>query len=284
MLDPDKLRLVVDDRRVLLQRSNVIFWLYAVQGYATKPYVAVLRGPSGRNVLEDSPADHVHHHGIWWGHGDVNGVDFYLEVAPDAGLIVQTSVDVIDDAPRWGFASDLEWRAPSGEVLIGERRSLLLHARDETHYTLDCDSTYTMRVDAAFGDTKESVMPGLRVAEALTPVCGGAIRNSEGGVGEADCMGKPAAWLDYSAPRTAMYGLAEVTDGITTMSHPSNDPHPPVFFARDYGPSSPWQGNHFTGPSSHAAGSALRARHRFLVHDGSVDLAAAYDTYVKEMR
>jgi len=66
------------------------------------------------------------------------------------------------------------------------------------------------------------------------------------------------------------------------MSHPSNDPQP--FFARDYGPSSPWQGNHFTGPSSQAAGSALRARHRFLVHDGSVDLDAAYEAYLKEVR
>ncbi|MEX2538306.1 MAG: DUF6807 family protein, partial [Actinomycetota bacterium] len=79
-LDPEGLELVVDDRRFLVQRDNMIAFLYAYRGYSNKPYIPVLRGPSGRNVLEDSPVDHVHHHGIWWGHGDVNGIDFYLEV------------------------------------------------------------------------------------------------------------------------------------------------------------------------------------------------------------
>src|SRR5206468_9597888 len=120
-LDPDGLELVVDDRRLLLHKDNHIALLYALSGYTNKPYIAVLRGPSGRNVLEDSPGDHVHHHGVWRGHGDVNGVDFYLEVpAPGRrrGRIEHVDFTETTDAdPRYGFVESLRWFDDKDEVL-----------------------------------------------------------------------------------------------------------------------------------------------------------------------
>src|SRR4029079_19423406 len=115
---------------------------------------------------------HVHHHGIWWGHGDVSGVDFYLEVpAPGRrlGRIEHAAFDdVVDANPRFGFTQRLQWFDDNDEIVIDEMRSVDLRYRDGSHATLDLHSTYTATRDLEFGTTKESVLPGIRMAEALT--------------------------------------------------------------------------------------------------------------------
>jgi hypothetical protein len=288
-LDPEGLELVVDDSRFLLHRDNHIAFLYAFRGYTNKPYIAVLRGPSGRNVLEDSPGDHVHHHGVWWGHGDVNGVDFYLEVpAPGRRLGRIEHVDFEEaaaDTPRFGLTEALRWVDETDDVMIEERRSIRGCFCDETHYVLDLDSTYTARRDLEFGTTKESVLPGIRMAEALTAVCGGHIRASTGERGESRNFGQPAQWFDYWGERKAMYGLGDVTEGVAVFDHPSNPNHPNPIFVRAYGPNSPFQGHHFTGPAKLGAGEHWRYRHRLVVHAGNTEdakIADKYEDWVKE--
>lgn len=279
----DGVRLVLDDSRFLVEHSNEVHLLYLARSYTNKPFVQCLRGPSGRNMLEDSPADHCHHHGVWWGHGDVNGVDFYLEVPREGarfGRIEHRGWDeIVDDHPHFGFFESLDWVDDTGARVIEERRSLQLHLADKDWYTLDLDSSYTAQQDIAFGDTKESVMPSLRVAEGLSGYCGGTITNSRGGVGEEDTMGREAEWVDYSNTRRRVYGGAEITEGMAVFDHPSNALHPPKFFCRSYGPLAPWQGNWFIGPSTLGAGQSLRARHRLLVHEGDVNEAAIADKY-----
>lgn len=291
LVHPDTLGLVVDDHRFLLQRDNVIALLYVVRGYATKPYIATLMGPSGRNVLEDSPMDHVHHHGVWWGHGDVDGVDFYLEVPAEGRRLGRIEhrdfTDVVEDSPRFGFTERLEWVDDSGEVLIGERRSLLAHYAHKAWYTIDLDSTYTAERDLSFGTTKESVLPGIRVADDLVEVCGGTITSSAGGRGEQEVMGERVEWYDYSGTRQAAYGLGTTTEGIACFDHPDNPNHPNPVFVRAYGPTSPFQGHHFTGATTLAAGQAWRYRHRLLVHYGDTDEADVeghHQTWLEEAR
>jgi hypothetical protein len=278
-LDPDGLTLVLDDSRFLVQRDNHIAFLYAYRGYTNKPYIAVLRGPSGRNVLEDSPGDHVHHHGVWWGHGDVNGVDFYLEVpAPGRrlGRIEHNEfTETTDDVTRFGFV----------DVLLDEDRRVSVTFRDPTYYTVDLDSSYTARRNLSFGTTKESVLPGIRMAEALTGVCGGHIRSSTGAHGESRIFGQPAQWFDYWGERKAIYGIADVVEGVAVFDHPSNPNHPNPPFVRAYGPNSPFQGHHFTGETSLALGDSWRYRHRLVVHDGDTDqadIAGKYEAWTRE--
>jgi hypothetical protein len=287
-LDPEGLELVVDEQRFLLHADNHIAFLYALRGYTNKPYIAVLRGPSGRNVLEDSPADHVHHHGVWWGHGDVNGVDFYLEApAPGRrlGRIEHVSFDDITDEPRhYGFVQQLVWIDDESEPMIDERRAVDIHFRDEEHYTVDLDSTYTARRSLAFGTTKESVLPGIRMAEQLTAVCGGHIRTSGGGKGESRNFGQPREWFDYWGERKAIYGLADVVEGVAVFDHPSNPNHPNPVFVRAYGPNSPFQGHHFTGETTLDAGGSWRYRHRLVIHAGDTEEAGIeqkYDEWAK---
>jgi hypothetical protein len=279
----DGARLVVDDSRFLVEQGNSIVLLYAFRNWTNKPYVQCLRGPSGRNVLEDSPADHVHHHGVWWGHGDVNGVDFYLEVPRPGsryGAIVHRSFEeTVDDHPRFGFVDLLDWVDDAERTLISERRSLLLHLADPEFYTVDLESSYTALEGLHLGDTKESVLPSLRLAESLTGLSGGTITNSRGGVGEEQTMGVQAEWVDYSGTRFRVSGRGEATEGIAVLDHPSNPNHPPKFFCRAYGPLCPWQGNWFTGPSDLGAGETISARHRLVVHAGDVNEASIADRY-----
>src|SRR5205823_14255299 len=175
------------------------------RGAGREPFIRTLVGPSGRNMLDAPAADHAHHLGIWWGHGDVNGVDFYLELPRDglpAGRIEHLAFDeVVDDAPRFGFREWLRWTEPGGEILIEEQRSLLVDFTHDLRYTLDLESAYTATRTLVFGDTKESVLPGIRPAAHLSVLGGATMVNSHGGVGEAECMGKAAAWLDVSTTR-----------------------------------------------------------------------------------
>lgn len=283
--DPEVL---VDDHRFVVRGSDYavdfVSLAYHTRASQRRPYLATLVGPSGRNVLECPPADHAHHLGIWWGHGDVNGVDFYLELERDDmahGRIEHVAFDeIVDDAPWFGFDESLEWRDPDGEVLLTERRILLAHFADDHWYTIDLDSTYTAATDLTFGDTKESVLPGIRPAEALVPWGGGTMTNARGGVGEQACMGEAAEWLDCSGHRRGLWHR-EYDEGIAIFDHPANPGHPAVWFARDYGPLSPFQGHHFTGPAPLAAGGEIRSRHRILVHEGDAAAAGVAGHYAR---
>ena len=286
-LDPEGLELVVDDNRFLLHRDNHIMFLYAYRGYANKPYIAVLRGPSGKNVLEDSPGDHVHHHGVWWGHGDINGVDYYLEVPAEGrrlGRIDHVAFDtIVNEPPTYGFEERLAWHDDNDDVVINEVRFVIVRFRDADHYTVDLTSTYTATRDLDFGTTKESVLPGIRMAEALTCVSGGHIRTSAGIGGETRNWGEPREWFDYWGDRKAMYGLADLKEGVAVFDHPENPNFPNPVFVRAYGPNSPFQGHHFTGPAHLGPQESWRYRHRLVIHTGDTDeadIAGKYTAWV----
>ncbi len=65
--------------------------VYSFSPQAFKPYIKALYTASGRNVLRDSPSDHLHHHALMYGI-KVNGINFWEEV-PGSGVqrVIQTS-------------------------------------------------------------------------------------------------------------------------------------------------------------------------------------------------
>jgi hypothetical protein len=275
----------LDDARFVVHSSDFVSLAYVFRGPGRKPYLLTLVGPSGRNMLEAPAADHAHHLGIWWGHGDVNGIDFYLELPrPDlpAGRIEHVDfTTIVDDPPRFGFTERLRWQAPDDDTVIEETRILHANFAGVDHYTVDLDSTYTAACPIVFGDTKESVLPGIRLAERLTVNGGGTMTNSHGQVNEAATMGQPAAWIDCSTSRPGVW-WGEAAEGIACFDHPDNPHHEPIWFARDYGVFSPFEGHHFLGGGTLAAHESIRVRHRILVHAGSTDtadIAGHYRTY-----
>jgi hypothetical protein len=266
----------VDDARFIVHSTDFVSLAYVFRGPGRKPYLPTLVGPSGRNMLEAPAADHAHHLGIWWGHGDVNGIDFYLELPRAdlaAGRIEHVEfTEIVDDAPRFGFTERLRWQAPDRNTVIEETRTLYADFTGEAQYTVDLDSTYTAAGPIVFGDTKESVLSGIRLAERLTVNGGGTMTNSHGQVNEAAAMGQPAAWIDCTTARKGLW-WNELTEGIACFDHPGNPHHEPVWFARDYGVFSPFEGHHFLGGGTLAAGESIRARHRIFVHAGTTEAA-----------
>jgi hypothetical protein len=278
--------LTADDDQVVVSAQGC-FVTFRYQAGGGRPHVATLCGPSGRNLLEDSPVDHFHHRGVWWGHGDVNGVDYYLELpgGPSDGPAQRGCVahvgwrSVIDDTPRFGFVEALEWRSPSGAVVLAEDRSVLVHLAGPDYYTVDLASTYTAHIDVTFGDTKEAALPGIRVAEVLTSAGGGTICNSEGATGEADTFGIPAGWLDISGERPLIYLGGRLVEGLACFDHPSNPGYPNRWFTRAYGPVSPFPGHQFYDERFLAAGASFRRCHRLVIHRGDAFEAGIAEQY-----
>lgn len=287
-------RLVHDEHRFVVHGEYYFVLLRYVTGSGHgRPYLATVCGPSGRNMVEDAPVDHLHHHGVWWGHGDINGVDCYLELPGGDGPADRGSVTherwltIVDEADRhrFGFVEEVTWRDHRGDALIHEERALTLQLGAPDHYTVDLDSTYVAARDLRFGDTKESVLPGIRIAETLTPLAGGTITSSTGATGEDATMGQSAQWIDVSGPRRIAVLGEELTEGIACLDHPTNPGHPQRFFTRAYGPISPFPGHYFHRDRSLAAGAKLRLRHQLVVHRhdaAGADVAGHYERYSQE--
>ncbi len=258
-----------------------------------KPYLHPLRSASGKIVtrgypMEDVPGethDHPHHRGLWFSHGDVNGLDFWGNEArgPKFGRIVLSKVDGLSDGKESGtIDATFDWRDPSGNVLITETRKMVFYGQPKTR-TIDFDITLTARQKVTFGDTKEGTF-AVRLAPGLEephkgapaqPARTGHLVDSQGREGEEQVWGKRADWADY-------YGVLEGEPlGIAIFDHPANPRHPTYWHARSYGL---FAANIFgvhdfendktkNGSLTLAPGETLRFRYRVVIHPGDVHSA-----------
>ncbi|MDQ6708300.1 MAG: PmoA family protein [Acidobacteriota bacterium] len=266
-----------------------------------KPYLHPLRAATGTIVTRHFPmetvqgdsTDHPHHRGLWFGHGDVNGFDFwsadpFYKDNPQIGRIVVKSIDRLKSGAEAGSAdATLEWREPTGKPLLAEKRGMVFHAGKDRE--IDFDFILTALVPVTFGDTKEGTF-AMRLAAGLeypqkkgpaSPVRTGTMVNSEGGKGEAQCWGKRANWMDY-------YGELEGENvGIAIFDHPGNPRHPTYWHTRAYGlfAANIFGLRDFTGDKNAngsltlKTGETLRFRYRVIIHPGDVDTAGIAERY-----
>jgi hypothetical protein len=97
-----------------------------------KPYIAQLYAPGPRPValLDDSPPDHFHHHGLMFAIS-VDGTDFWTEKKSGGSFGRQVPVKTDPATDASGFTRRLQWVAPAGEVLLEETRSVAVRAAGE---------------------------------------------------------------------------------------------------------------------------------------------------------
>ena len=90
-----------------------------------KAYVKELRTPGGVQVLLDSPADHIHHHGLMLALG-ADGVDFWTEKPPETmgRQAARGPAGVAGNVLR----QTLDWQAPGGANVLAETRQIALRA------------------------------------------------------------------------------------------------------------------------------------------------------------
>lgn len=252
---------------------------------ADRPYFHPLLGPGGREMTRAFPMrdvageerDHPHHRSLWFAHGSVNGLDFWLG-GENGPRIVATGIDGVVEGPVFGgFTARHEWRSPEGRVVLSDERVFRAFAVPEGAKLFDY--AVTLRAThgpVVFGDTKEGTM-ALRLAETLRltgAVASGRAVNARGVAG-ADVWGKRAEWIDYSGT------VAGAEVGVAVFDHPSNPRHPTWWHARDYGllAANPFGVHDFekaaegTGDFALASGESARFLYGFYLHAGGPDEA-----------
>lgn len=250
-----------------------------------KPFLYPLRTASGVTVSRGYPiepregeeSDHAWHRGIWYGHGDISGHDFWRELGRDkTGIMVPLSSPMTEDgAERGTVEMRFGLQAAAGE-LIGSvlQRYTIWQSGDSNRIdavlTLDADRGQELR----FGDTEDGGF-AMRLADEFRQERGAVLRNSAGSLGTENIWGAAARWVDYSAE---VDGKAA---GVAILDHPSNLRHPSRWHARGYSlcSANPFGLRDFTGDEgadgSHVVpeGSALTLRYRVIIHEGGTSPA-----------
>jgi hypothetical protein len=261
-------------------------------GATMKPYLAPIRASSGKIITRRWPMetsqgeskDHPHHTGLWFTHGDVNGLDFWgnLKEGPKFGKVV---VDKITTAKGGGKSGEIafegRWLTPDGKPLLRETRRMTFRA-DGQNRIIDLDITLTALDQAVkFGDTKEGFF-AIRLADKLAEKGGtGTMTNAEGAQKMNNVWGKPSPWVDYSGT------LDGEQLGIAIFDHTQNPKHPTTWHSRDYGlfAANAFGDHDFYNDKSRDGsltvqpGKSVRFRYRVLIHPGDTTTAKIGDQY-----
>src|SRR6266566_6595576 len=254
-------------RRVDVLVDGKPFTSYIYPTTLKKPTLYPVRSASGAVVtrgwpLEPRPGervDHPHQVGLWFDHGDVNGLDFWnnSDAIPPAraakmGTILHRAVRRAEGGPDEGVLEvTAEWVNYQGKPLLREDTRFVFRAADGLR-GIDRITTLTALGQAVtFTDNKEGLI-GMRVARALeqpsttpevfTDAAGhtttvpmlnndgvtGRYRSSEGLVGDS-VWGTRGRWTMLSG---AVQGEAAT---IAILDHPRNVGFPTFWHARGYG-------------------------------------------------
>jgi hypothetical protein len=251
-----------------------------------KVYVKQWSTPNGRQVLRDSPHDHVHHHALMYAIG-ADDVDFWVENPngkPGSQLPrgqPAVTVSDADGAKRATISQAIDWTCADGKRRLFEKREI----------TLDLDTIpgasllqWQTRFTPAEGLDKAELWGrhyfglGLRMVQSMDAV--GTFINSAGETG-VQVRGTeyvvPAAWCAYTAP----------VDGepvtIAMFCHKDNVRHPTKWFTMT---------KHFAylsatlnlwkEPMTLTANKPLDLRYGVVLWDGKIEkdvIQQAYDTF-----
>ena len=280
-----------------------------------RPYLHPLRSASGKVVNRSFPAgqlpgettDHPHHAGLFYGHGDVNGYNYWAiqNVATPASkadatmgrIVLKQVVSVKSGKESGSLDAVFNWLTPEGKPLLTETRKMTFYA-DPTLRIIDFDFDFAAIDKVVFRDTKEGTF-AMRMATALEEppakekpgtsekpsMPTGKLVNAQGGEREANVWGKRSEWVDYSGE------LEGEKVGVVMMDHPGNPRHPTYWHSRGYGLHSinPFGVSDFlndktqNGSLTIEPGKHVRFRYRVVVHPGvsRARLAELYKQYAQ---
>jgi hypothetical protein len=257
-----------------------------------KPFLYPLRTVSGLVVSRGWPVDprpgeqhdHAWHRGLWYGHGDINGEDFWRE-KPDgttARLVVEGAPKVSSGGAGVVDATLAMMGAKSGRLgTLGERYEF---RRDGSQILIDA----TIRVSAdqgkalRFGDSDDGGF-GFRLADEFRQDRGAELMNSDRLAGTEKIWGKPAKWVKYAATSDGKRA------GVAMLDHPSNLRHPTAWHARGYSlcSANPFAAGSFAkdkskdGSYTLPAGQTLRLRYLVVVFEGELPASSVDQLFTR---
>ena len=253
-----------------------------------RPYFYPLLGPDELAMTRKFPMenlpneshDHPHHRGLWYAHGQVNGLDFWSEGSNFCKIVHDQFLEIQSGMDCGVIKSTDKWLARDGSLVCADERTLRVYNRPDSERLFDFDVTLRAPPDkpVVFGDTKEGTM-ATRVAETMRVTPGKAPGQGHivlsTGARDGAAWGKHADWCDYYGPVAAPSGRAEIA-GLAIFDHPSNPRHPTAWHVRDYGlfAANPFGLHDFEKKHKGAgdlvieAGSSVTSRYRFYIHLG----------------
>lgn len=265
-------------------------------GAATKPYLHPLRAAGGKIVtrrfpmemVEGESRDHKHHRGLWFSHGDVNGINFWENEAsyapdrPNIGPIVPEKPAKITSGKDKGTIDAIfDWKDTKGKVLLTETRKMIFYDKPAER-VIDFDIVLKAVEKVTFNDTKEGTF-AIRLADSMSEKKGGLMTNAQGAKGMKNVWGKPSPWVEYVGD------VEGEKVAVAILDHPGNPKHPTFWHSRDYGL---FAANIFgehdffddkkrNGAVTIEPGKELRFRYRVIIEAPGADLAKAYAAYGK---
>jgi hypothetical protein len=257
-----------------------------------KPCLWPVVGPGGTRMTRSWPIapesewkhdsqDHVHHRGLWVAHGDVNGNNLWEE-GEGSGRIVHCEFTRKLSGPVFAELTALnDWRSASGDVLCKEERTIRIMRLGDDSRVIDLSVILRASSgDVTLGDTKEAGLCAIRVPSSMEKRC--VIESSTGSLGEGECWGRPAHWVDYSGQAGGRHR------GVAILDHPSNPSHPTRWHVRDYGlfAANPFglsdykSGFERDGAMTIAEGEESTFRYRVILHKGNAQSGRVRERWV----
>ena len=265
----DRIQIVANDaaRRVDILIDGRPFTSYIYPASLKKPVLYPLRTERGTIVtrgwpLEPRPGervDHPHHAGLWFQHGDVNGLDFWNnsdDISPDripkmGTILHRRVVEAKSGAERGELGVESDWVDPQGTVLLREATRFVFRGAKDMR-SVDRITTLTAQGRRVIlRDNKEGVL-GMRVARALEQPADkpevfsdasgkptkvprldntgvtGIYTSSEGKKGDA-VWGTRGRWV------TLQGTMEKEPVTVLMLDHPANPGFPTYWHARGYG-------------------------------------------------
>ena len=200
---PDKIAVEIDGKPYTT--------FYLAPG-GNKPYLWPLSTASGLVVtrhfpMEEFPGethDHPHHRGLFFSHGDINGINFWATEpgtrSPKKGSMELKSVPEMKGGAKSGvIRAVFDGMDPQGKAIMTETRTIVFHS-DPKLRVIDYEIVIDPLEKLKFVDTKEGTF-GIRLATSMTEEKGGGrMVNAAGAETEKNVWGKRSPWVDYCGP------------------------------------------------------------------------------------
>lgn len=251
--------------------SNLIL-TYNYHSDLCKPYFHPVNAPNAEGVTNNTPEDNINHHGLWFGWGNVNGIDFWGE---NAGRITHDNFQNQEISECFArIIAISNWSTLNGTILMEQTSEIIVHEPLEDQHIIDLNfSFHPLSGDILLAASQSSYglcyRSSYRERQKLI--------NSDSRIGEWEANNKHASWCD-------LLGLVDnTTVGTAIFDHPSNPRYPSKFTALD-------EGFGFISPSltmdepyTIKADEPLYLRYRVLIHLEDLftfDLWKRYEEYI----
>ena len=165
-------------RKIDIVIDGKLFTSFQYPSDYEKPFLYPVYSPNGSVITRGYPiaprkgerVDHPHHVGLWFNHGNVNGLDFWtnsfaIKDKEKYGHIVVTKILKAKGGKQGRIKVVSEWRDWKDQALLEETAEYIITATKNTR-TIDHISTLKALQDVTFADNKEGMI-AIRVDRAF---------------------------------------------------------------------------------------------------------------------